>query len=127
MPRPIHVRFDTVAMARNLQVARRHAPGSKAWAVAKAYGHGLLRAAESLRAADGYALLDLNEAARLREAGFAHPVLLLEGVFEPRDLEAVEAMHLSPVIHSAEQIAMLEAATLKRPADIYLKCNSGMN
>ena len=129
MPRPIHVRFDTAALANNLQVARRRAPHSKVWAVVKAnaYGHGLARAAEALRAADGYALLDLNEAARLREAGFAHPILLLEGIFEPRDLDAVEAMHLTPVIHCAEQIGMLEAAALKRPIDVYLKCNSGMN
>jgi alanine racemase len=129
MPRPIRVRFDTAAMARNLKVARAHAPHSKAWAVVKAnaYGHGLLRAAEALRAADGFALLDLNEAARLRESGFAHPILLLEGIFAPRDLEAVEAMHLSPVVHCAEQIAMLESASLKRPLDVYLKCNSGMN
>ena len=129
MPRPIRVRFDTSALARNLQVARTRASRSKVWAVVKAnaYGHGLLRAAEALRAADGYALLDLNEAARLREAGFAHPILLLEGVFEPRDLDAVEAMHLSPVVHCAEQIALLETAVLKRPVDVYLKCNSGMN
>ena len=129
MPRPISVRFDSAALANNLLVARRHAPHAKVWAVVKAnaYGHGLLRAAEALRAADGYALLDLNEAARLREAGFAHPILLLEGIFEPRDLEAVESMHLTPVVHNAEQIAMLEAAALKRPVDIYLKCNSGMN
>ena len=129
MPRPIHVRFDTAALANNLQVARRRAPHSKVWAVVKAnaYGHGLARAAEALRAADGYALLDLHEAARLREAGFAHPILLLEGIFEPRDLDAVEAMHLTPVIHCAEQIGMLEAAALKRPIDVYLKCNSGMN
>jgi alanine racemase len=129
MPRPIRVRFDTAALGSNLQVVRRHAPHSKVWAVVKAnaYGHGLLRAAEALRAADGYALLDLNEAARLREAGFAHPILLLEGYFEPRDLEAVEALHLTPALHSVEQIAMLEAASPKRPLDVYLKCNSGMN
>jgi alanine racemase len=129
MPRPIRVGFDTAALAQNLQAVRARAPHSKVWAVVKAngYGHGLMRAAEALRAADGFALLDLNEAARLREAGFAHPILLLEGIFEPRDLEAVEAMHLSPVVHSAEQIAMLEAATLKRAVDVYIKCNSGMN
>ena len=129
MPRPISVRFDTAALAQNLEVARRRAPHSKIWAVIKAnaYGHDLLRAADALRAAGGYALLDLNEAARLREAGFAHPILLLEGIFEPRDLDAVEAMHLSPVLHSAEQISMLELAALKRPIDVYLKCNSGMN
>jgi alanine racemase len=135
MPRPIRVSFDAAAMAQNLQVARAAAPHSKVWAVVKAnaYGHGLLRACEAMRAADGFALLDLNEAARLREAGFAHPILLLEGIFEPRDLEAVEALHLAPVLHSAEQIDMLEAAWRHpdragtRPIDVYLKCNSGMN
>ncbi|HEY4371912.1 MAG TPA: alanine racemase [Burkholderiales bacterium] len=129
MPRPIRVRFDLAALAHNLECARRHAPHSKIWAVIKAnaYGHGLLRAAEAMRAADGYALLDLNEAARLREAGFAHPILLLEGMFEARDMDAVDALHLTPVLHNAGQIAMLEKAALKRPVDIYLKCNSGMN
>lgn len=129
MPRPIRVRFDAAALTHNLEAARLRAPHSKIWAVIKAnaYGHGLTRAAEAMRAAGGYAMLDLNEAARLREAGFAHPILLLEGMFEARDLEAMEAMHLTPVLHNAEQIAMLEAAVMKRPVDVYLKCNSGMS
>jgi alanine racemase len=129
MPRPISVRFDTAALAHNLGVVRAAAPASRVWAVVKAnaYGHGLIRTAGALRAADGYALLDLAEAARLREAGFLHPILLLEGVFEPRDLETVDALHLTPVVHNIAQIAMLEHAALRRPLDIYLKCNTGMN
>ena len=129
MPRPIQASFDLSALAHNLAVVRKTAAGSRVWAVVKAnaYGHGLLRTAGALRAADGFALLDLNEAARLREAGFAHPILLLEGVFEARDLETVDALHLTPVIHHAGQIEMLQRAAFRRPLDVYLKCNSGMN
>jgi alanine racemase len=129
MPRPISVQFDLGAFANNLKVIRTRAPGSRVWAVVKAnaYGHGLLRAAQAMNAADGFALLDLNEAARLREAKFAHPVLLLEGFFEARDLAEVDALHLTPAIHHAEQISMLEKAALQRPLDVYLKANSGMN
>ena len=133
MPRPIHARISAAALSANLGVARARAPASKVWAVVKAnaYGHGLTRVAEALRSADGFALLDLNEAARLREAGFAHPVLLLEGIFEARDIETVDALHLTPVVHCREQIDLLEAASasgqLRRPLDVYLKINSGMN
>ena len=133
MPRPIRVRIDAAALAANLAVARACAPHSRVWAVVKAnaYGHGLLRAAEALRSADGFALLDLNEAACLREAGFAHPVLLLEGIFDAHDIETVDALHLTPVVHCREQIDLLEAASasshLRRPLDVYLKVNSGMH
>ena len=129
MPRPIRVAFDESAFADNLKLVRSRAPGKRVWAVVKAnaYGHGLLRAAEALRAADGFALLDLDEAARLREAGFAHPILLLEGAFAVRDLDVVDALHLTPVVHHPAQIEMLETAALRRPLDVYLKCNTGMN
>lgn len=129
MPRPIRAEFKLSAFSHNLGLMRTTAPASRIWAVVKAnaYGHGLLRAAGAMRAADGFALLDLDEAARLREAGFAHPILLLEGIFEARDLETVDALHLTPTIHHPAQIDMLERATLRRPLDVYLKCNTGMN
>lgn len=129
MPRPIRAIIDSLALARNLVVLRGAAPRARLWAVVKAnaYGHGLVRTAGALRAADGFALLDLNEATRLREAGFAHPILLLEGVFEARDLETVDSLHLTPVVHHLAQVEMLEQASLRRPLDVYLKCNSGMN
>jgi hypothetical protein len=43
---------------------RRAAPDARIWAVVKAnaYGHGIERAFEGLRGADGFALLDLDEA-----------------------------------------------------------------
>ena len=94
---------------------------------ANAYGHGLLRAAQALADADGYALLDLHEAVRLREAGMSKPIVLLEGVFEPADVAIVDRYALTPVVHDTEQILMLEHARLASQIAVLLKLNTGMN
>jgi alanine racemase len=129
VPRPIRATFDTSALRHNLALARARAPGARVWAVVKAsaYGHGLLRAIVGFDAADGLALLDLNEAVRLREAGMKKPVLLLEGFFEPADLAAVAVHGLATVIHSGEQLRMLETTRVAAPVPVFLKINSGMN
>ena len=63
MPRPIEALVHPDALAHNWP---RPAPGhrTRGWAVVKAnaYGHGVERAFEGLRAADGFACLDLAEA-----------------------------------------------------------------
>jgi alanine racemase len=129
MPRPIRASFRLSALTHNLGVARRSAPKSRIWAVVKAnaYGHGLVRVAQALADADGYALLDLNEAVRLREAGITKPILLLQGIFQPSDLEPVDHYRLTMVVHDFEQIAMLERARLSAPAAVCLKLNTGLN
>ena len=89
MPRPIEAIVHPLALAHNLARARTAAPDARLWAVVKAnaYGHGIERAFEGLRGADGFAVLDLAEAERVRACGWRGPILLLEGCFEPRDLE----------------------------------------
>ncbi|HEY1610636.1 MAG TPA: alanine racemase, partial [Paraburkholderia sp.] len=129
MPRPLSATIHTAALANNLAVVRRRAPKSKIWAVVKAnaYGHGLARAFPGLRATDGFGLLDLEEAAKLRELGWAGPILLLEGFFRPTDIDVIDRYSLTTVIHSDEQMRMLEMARLSKPVNIQLKMNSGMN
>jgi alanine racemase len=129
MPRPIRANFKLSALRHNLGVARRVAPGRKIWAVVKAdaYGHGLARAARELAGADGYALIDLDEAVRLREAGVNKPLLLLGGVFQPADLHIVDRYGLSIVVHDLEQILMLEHARLASQVPVCLKLNTGLN
>jgi len=129
MPRPIRATISASALAHNLGIARRHAGGAKVWAVVKAnaYGHGLERAARALAAADGFAVLDFQEAARLRLAGVAKPVLMLEGIFQPADVPLLARYSLTPVIHSPVQVETLLAGALSGPIDAYLKVNSGMN
>ena len=129
MPRPIEALIHHRALSHNLGVARAAAPDARVWAVVKAnaYGHGIERVFEGLRAADGFALLDLAEAERIRALGWRGPVLLLEGCFEPRDLELCSRLNLWHVVHCAEQIDWLAAHKTQQPHRVFLKMNSGMN
>jgi alanine racemase len=127
MPRPIRATISAAALAHNLGVARAAAGEAKVWAVIKAnaYGHGVERAARALAAADGFAVLDYQEAARLRLAKVDKPILMLEGIFKAQDVELLGKYRLTPVIHHPEQIELLRAAAA--PLDVYVKVNSGMN
>jgi alanine racemase len=129
MPRPIKAVIHLPALRHNLAVARRHAAGRKLWAVVKAnaYGHGIERVLPAFAGADGLALLDLAEAQRARAAGWLKPILLLEGFFLPGDLELVERLQLTTVVHGAAQLEMLERHRAAAPIEVYLKCNTGMN
>jgi len=129
MPRPIEALIHTDALAHNLARARAAAPDARLWAVVKAnaYGHGLERVYEPLRAADGFALLDLDEAVRLRGLGWRGPILLLEGVFEPRDLELCSRLNLWHAVHCEAQIDWLAAHKTHQGHRVFLKMNSGMN
>ena len=129
MPRPIQAFIHVDALRHNLQQMRQFANDARVWAVVKAnaYGHGIEQVYEGLRGADGFALLDLDEAQRLRDLGWRGPILLLEGVFEARDLELCSRLGLWHTIHCEEQIDMLARHKTQVPHRIFLKMNSGMN
>jgi alanine racemase len=129
MPRPILATVHPEALRHNLQRARELAPDARVWAVVKAnaYGHGIERCFEALRSADGFALIDLAEAERVRTLGWRGPILLLEGVFEPRDLELCSRLNLWHAVHCTEQIDWLAAHKTQVPHRVFLKLNSGMN
>jgi alanine racemase len=129
MPRPIEALIHTDALAHNLARARRAAPDAKVWAVVKAdaYGHGIERAYAGLQGADGFALLDLAEAQRVRALGWRGPVLLLEGCFDARDLELCSRLGLWHTVHHPLQIDWLAAHKTNTPHHVFLKLNSGMN
>ena len=129
MPRPIRALIHTSALQHNLARVRRAAPDAQVWAVVKAnaYGHGIERVFDGLRGADGFAMLDLQEAQSLRQLGWRGPLLLLEGVFEPRDLELCSRLGLWHTIHCDEQIDMLAAHKTQLGHRVFLKMNSGMN
>jgi alanine racemase len=129
MPRPIRAAISQGALEHNLLVARAYAAGAKIWAVIKAnaYGHGLERAARGLELADGFAVLDFQEAERLRLAGVAKPILMLEGFFKPADIALIHRYGLTPVIHNPDQVEMLRLTALPGEIDVYVKVNSGMN
>jgi alanine racemase len=129
MPRPIQALIHTDALAHNLRRVRQATPDARVWAVVKAdaYGHGIERVFEGLRAADGFALLDIGEAQRLRALDWRGPILLLEGAFEPRDLEWCSRLGLWHVVHRESQIDWLATHKTEIPHRVFLKINTGMN
>ena len=129
MPRPIQALIHPEALRHNLAVLRKSAPDARLWAVVKAnaYGHGIEHVFAALAGADGFALLDFDEARRLRALGWRGPILLLEGVFELRDLEVCSRLDLWHTVHCEAQIDMLAAHKTHVPQRVFLKINSGMN
>jgi alanine racemase len=129
MPRPIQATIDLQALRHNLAQMKSSAPDALVWAVVKAnaYGHGIERVLEGLRAADGLALLDLADAERIRQLGWRGPILLLEGAFETRDLEWCSRLNLWHVVHCEAQIDMLAIHKTHQAHRVFLKMNPGMN
>ncbi len=127
--RPLVARIDAAALAHNLLLARRHAGRARVLAVIKAngYGHGLLRVAEALRAADGFAVLTLDEAAALRTQGYTHPIVLLEGWFHVDELPEIARLRLRPVIHREDQAELLARTRLDNRIDVFVKIDTGMH
>ncbi len=129
MPRPIEALIHPRALEHNLRMIRHHAGDARIWAVVKAdaYGHGIEHVYAGLQGADGMALLDLEEAERVRALGWRGPVLLLEGCFEPRDLELCSRLNLWHAVHCEAQIDWLANHKTTTPHQVFLKMNSGMN
>jgi len=98
--RPIAATIDLAALRHNLAVVRRHASRSKVFAVIKAnaYGHGFERTARALAEADGFAVVELEAAVRLRELRYSRRIAL-----------------------------MLETLAAQSDLDVLLKVNTGMN
>lgn len=134
MSRPILATIHIESMQHNLAVARACCPGARVWGVLKAngYGHGLERAMRGFADADGLALIEFDNAIRLRELGWKKPILLLEGFFGSDDLHSMAGYDLQAAVHCDEQLAWLEAVQADFTArgiklDLHLKMNTGMN
>jgi len=128
MSRAARAIINTSALQHNLKQIRTKASHSKVMAVIKAnaYGHGLECVARALVDADAFAVASLDEARRIRSAGLAHPVVLLEGVFGPEELEEAARSNFHVVVHSERQIEWISAYR-GTPLRIWLKMDTGMN
>ncbi|AMW78042.1 alanine racemase [Acinetobacter sp. TGL-Y2] len=134
MSRPITAIIHSNALSYNLSVARQATPDREVFAVVKAnaYGHGIERVFEAFQSADGFALLDIAEARRLRDLGWTGKILLLEGLFQADELEACSELQLDFTVHNDAQIEWLDAfsqrnASMSSSFHVFLKMNSGMN
>jgi alanine racemase len=120
---------DTASLRYNLDRVRATAPASQVMAVIKAnaYGHGLVPAAKALAQTDGFAVARLDEGLALRAAGLANRILLLEGVFSPEQLAVAAQQRFDLMVHSFEQLEMLEARSGGEPVTAWIKLDTGMN
>jgi len=129
--RPILASIDTAAFQHNLNRVRELAPESKIWSVikARAYGHCFEAALKGLASTDGFALLDIQDAAWLREHGWQGRILLLEGLFHENELSRAEDLACDLVVHCDAQVVWLERFQGKnhKPLSVFLKMNTGMN
>jgi alanine racemase len=121
--------IDTGALRHNLQRARAAAPDARVMSVIKAnaYGHGLVPAAKALAGTDGYAVARLEEGLALRAAGLEQRVLLLEGVFRAEQLDVALQYGFDLMVHSAEQLQILEQRGRCAGLRAWLKIDTGMN
>ncbi len=127
MTRPARVLFDPQAVRANLQVVRQCAPGRRVMAIVKAdgYGHGVVRMARALAAADAFGVASTEEAIRLREANIAQPIVLLEGPFEAQELADITVHRLESVVHHQGQVRMFANHPAHPP--LWVKIDTGMH
>jgi alanine racemase len=117
------ISLDSIAF--NFDQARLAAPNSKAMAVVKAdaYGHGAVKVAMRLQAADAFAVARLSEAVELRQAGIQQPITLLGGVFETSQARLAADYDIDLVIHDESQLELLKGQSHR----VWLKLDTGMH
>ncbi len=130
--RPTRVEINLSSLQKNLKQVKAFAPKSKILAVIKAngYGHGLVRVARQLAAADGFGVASIDEAIQLRQNGFLHPIVLLEGIFSEQELSIVAHHRLEMVVHSFYQLEFLDTLVLtikQSQLNLWIKIDTGMN
>jgi alanine racemase len=94
---------------------------------ADAYGHGVVPVSNALQDADAFGLARLQEATAMRNAGVAKPLVLLEGVFTAEQLQIAAHQDLEIVVHSHEQVQILESFAGSHRFTVWLKLDSGMH
>ncbi|WP_214001129.1 alanine racemase [Arsukibacterium sp.] len=126
--RPV-AQINLAALSHNLQRVQQLAPASKILAVLKAnaYGHGLVKVAQTLTAADAFAVARIDEALALRTAGIVKPIVLLEGFYEAAELPILLANNLQTVVHNELQLQALEQTAFDGQLKVWLKIDTGMH
>lgn len=129
---------DTDALIHNYSYLKSVCPGTRVLAVVKAdaYGHGLVKTARALSRGvgtgatagaevDGFAVAVVAEGLALRDAGVTETVLVMQGAPDEGGVISAVERDLTLVVHSSEQLALLESRDGKKPA-LWVKIDTGM-
>lgn len=156
--RAVEIVVSLDAIRHNLAIVRQRAPGARVFAVVKAdaYGHGAVEVARALggdgrhesgpvdadtpgarhltASADGFAVVTLDEAIALREAGITRPVLVMQGIRGTDTVADFRRYRLWPAVHHRDQFDRLVARAgadagsdaLAANLSAWLKVDTGM-
>ncbi|MCP3919623.1 MAG: alanine racemase [bacterium] len=126
--------IDLAALRENFALAARLADGREVIAVVKAdaYGHGAVAVGRALVSADArkLAVVNVEEAVALRDAGLAAPeILVLSGLRSAAEAREVAARGLTPVLHDEETLAFAAEAArhLGAPLGVQVEVDTGMS
>ncbi|MBI2061841.1 MAG: alanine racemase [Nitrospirae bacterium] len=129
--RPTVCTIDLDALGRNFLTLKQLAGPRKFIAVVKsnAYGHGAVEVARrlELQGVNRLAVVSLEEAIELREAGIRKPILIL-GILQPSSADLIAAYRFTPALFSQEMARALQSAarSLGVHLPIHIKIDSGM-
>lgn len=95
---------------------------------ADAYGHGSVEVSRVLcnEGATWLAVSSVEEGITLRRAGIACRILVMAGVM-PWERGAIREFHLTPALHSVDEIAQFHSSCASDPVDVHLKIDTGLN
>src|SRR5512142_2217838 len=130
--RPTWAEIDLDALAHNVRLLVARAAPARVWAVVKAnaYGHGAVACGRAALAAgaSGLAVVCVDEAEELREAGVDAPILVI-GYTPASDADRVAALRLRATVGAGELVEALAAAGRRagRAVPIHLELESGLN
>ncbi|MFC0523706.1 alanine racemase [Pontibacillus salicampi] len=124
----VEVRLD--AIRANIRELKKHLTGKTGiYAVVKAnaYGHGDIQVAQAAleAGADALAVALLDEALRLREAGFTVPILVM-GWVRPTDAAVAAEQNISLTVFQKEWLETAKQQTFDGKLSLHVKLDTGM-
>ncbi len=114
----------------NAQCFKKLAPNSQLLAIVKAnaYGHNAIKVAQYLSSiADGFGVARIEEALELRTHIQDKKIVVMSEINTQKQFLSYSKNQLATVVHSLEQIALLNTLSLSSPIDIWLKIDTGMH
>ena len=126
--RPCWLEVSPSALEHNLRKVRALCPEQKVMAVIKAngYGHEMLLAAKALHDADEFAVSDMDDARRLREAGISKPITLLSPYWTTALLKIIEGGDIRPAVFDLAHLDLLDQLEASAKVNVWLKVDTGM-
>jgi len=129
--RPTEARIRLGALRANFAEVRRRAAGADVIAVVKAdaYGHGAVPVTAALAAAGcrRFAVLTVEEAVALRDAGRREEILAMGGVHDPEEAALAAARDVVPAVHHAGHLKLLAGAARGAPLPVHVEVDTGMH